>query len=128
MATNGNEKERVIVVLSLSGGNDGLNTLIPYSNPTYYDYRNTLGISEDQVIRINDEVGFPPQHDRVEGDIRPGEHGSDTGRRLPEPQPLPLPLHGQSGTPASLTQSAARDGWDAPFATWTPTMRTCSQA
>ena len=60
MATNGNEKERVIVVLSLSGGNDGLNTLIPYSNPTYYDYRNTLGISEDQVIRINDEVGFHP--------------------------------------------------------------------
>ena len=60
MASNGNERERVIVVLSLSGGNDGLNTLIPYSNPTYYDYRNTLGISEDQVIRINDEVGFHP--------------------------------------------------------------------
>ena len=60
MASNGNERERVIVVLSLSGGNDGLNTLIPYSNPTYYDYRSTLGISEDQVIRINDEVGFHP--------------------------------------------------------------------
>ena len=60
MASNGNGKERVIVVLSLSGGNDGLNTLIPHSNPTYYDYRGTLGIPEDQVIRINDEVGFHP--------------------------------------------------------------------
>ena len=61
MASNGKEKERVIVVLSLSGGNDGLNTLIPHSNPTYYDYRGTLGIPEDQVIRINDEVGFHPR-------------------------------------------------------------------
>ena len=60
MASNGNGKERVIAVLSLSGGNDGLNTLIPHSNPTYYDYRGTLGIPEDQVIRINDEVGFHP--------------------------------------------------------------------
>ena len=60
MASNGNGKERVIVVLSLSGGNDGLNTLIPHSNPMYYDYRSTLGIPEDQVIRINDEVGFHP--------------------------------------------------------------------
>ena len=58
MASNG--KDRVIVVLQLSGGNDGLNTLIPYSNPLYYDYRPTLGIPEDQVLRINDDVGFHP--------------------------------------------------------------------
>jgi len=58
MATE--QRERVIVVLSLSGGNDGLNTLIPYSNANYYDYRPTLGIAEDQVLRINDEVGFHP--------------------------------------------------------------------
>ena len=58
MASNG--KERVIVLLSLSGGNDALNTLIPYTNPLYYDYRPTLGIPEDQVLRINDELGFHP--------------------------------------------------------------------
>jgi uncharacterized protein (DUF1501 family) len=58
MATE--QRERVIVVLSLSGGNDGLNTLIPYSDANYYDYRPTLGIAEDQVLRINDEVGFHP--------------------------------------------------------------------
>ena len=55
-----NDRERVIVVLSLSGGNDGVNTVIPYSNPLYYDYRPTIGISEDQVLRINDDVGFHP--------------------------------------------------------------------
>jgi len=58
MASNG--KDRVLVVLSLSGGNDGVNTVIPYSNPLYHDYRPTIGIPEDQVLRINDEVGFHP--------------------------------------------------------------------
>ena len=58
MASNG--KDRVLVVLSLDGGNDGLNTVIPYSNPLYYDYRPNLAISEDQVIRLNDELGFHP--------------------------------------------------------------------
>ena len=55
-----NQRDRVIVVLSLSGGNDGLNTLVPYSDSSYYDYRPTLGISEDQVLRIDDQVGFHP--------------------------------------------------------------------
>ena len=58
MASNG--KERVLVVLSLSGGNDFMNTLIPYTNPLYRDYRPNLGIPEDQVLPINDEVGFNP--------------------------------------------------------------------
>ena len=58
MASNG--RDRVIVVLSLSGGNDGLNTIIPYTDPLYKDYRPTLGIPEDQIIPINDELGFHP--------------------------------------------------------------------
>ncbi len=85
MATNGNEKERVIVVLSLSGGNDGLNTLIPYSNPTYYDYRNTLGISEDQVIRINDEVGFHPSMTELKGIYDQGNMAVIQGVGYPNP-------------------------------------------
>ena len=60
MAGNGNGRERVLVVLSMSGGNDGLNTLVPYTNSNYYDYRRTLGVQEDQVLKINDEVGFHP--------------------------------------------------------------------
>ena len=37
-------KDPVLVVLQLTGGNDYLNTVIPYSNPDYYDNRPTLGI------------------------------------------------------------------------------------
>jgi uncharacterized protein (DUF1501 family) len=54
------KKDNVFAVLSLSGGNDGLNTVIPYSNGLYRDYRPTLGIPEGQVIPINAELGFHP--------------------------------------------------------------------
>ena len=55
-----NDRERVIIVLSLSGGNDGLNTVIPYSDPQYKDYRPNIGVHEDQVLRLNGDVGFHP--------------------------------------------------------------------
>ena len=54
------KKDPVLVVLQLSGGNDGLNTIIPYSNPLYRDNRPNVAIQEDQVLPINDEVGFNP--------------------------------------------------------------------
>src|ERR671930_694328 len=55
-----NTKAPVLVVLQLSGGNDGLNTVIPYSNPLYRDNRPKVGIPEDQVLAINDSIGFHP--------------------------------------------------------------------
>ena len=55
-----NQKDPVLAVLSLSGGNDFMNTVIPYSNPLYRDYRPNLAIPEDQIIPINDDVGFHP--------------------------------------------------------------------
>jgi uncharacterized protein (DUF1501 family) len=53
-------KDPVLVVLQLSGGNDGLNTVIPYGNPLYFDNRPKVGIPAEQVIPINDTVGFHP--------------------------------------------------------------------
>ena len=54
------KKDPVLAVLSLSGGNDGLNTIVPRNSGLYRDYRPTLAIAEDQVIPINDELGFHP--------------------------------------------------------------------
>ena len=54
------KKDPVLAVVSLSGGNDGLNTVIPYNSPRYRDYRPTLGIPEDQIVHITDELGFHP--------------------------------------------------------------------
>ena len=58
MASSG--RDRVLVLLSMSGGNDFMNSVIPYTNPLYYDYRPTLTIPEDQVLPLNDELGFHP--------------------------------------------------------------------
>jgi len=49
-----------LVIVQLSGGNDGLNTLIPFRNDEYYRLRPKLGIAADKVLRIGDEAGFNP--------------------------------------------------------------------
>ena len=53
-------KDPVLAVVSLSGGNDGLNTVIPINDPHYRDYRPTLGIPEDQIVPFTDDLGFHP--------------------------------------------------------------------
>lgn len=51
---------KVVVVLQLSGGNDGLNTVIPVRNDIYYSSRPRLGITRDKALSITDEVGLHP--------------------------------------------------------------------
>ena len=55
-----NGKPPVLVVVQLTGGNDFMNTLVPYSNPVYYDARPTVVIPQDEVLPINDQLGFNP--------------------------------------------------------------------
>ncbi len=47
-----------LVIIQLSGGNDGLNTVIPFRNDLYYKERPTLGIAKNDVIKLNDELGL----------------------------------------------------------------------
>ena len=54
------KKDPVLVVLQLSGGNDALNTLIPYTNPLYFDNRPHVRVPEGQVLALNDEIGLHP--------------------------------------------------------------------
>lgn len=51
----------ILVVLQMAGGNDGLNTLVPYSNDHYGRVRSRLRISPKEVLKINDAVGFHPE-------------------------------------------------------------------
>jgi uncharacterized protein (DUF1501 family) len=54
------QKDPVLVVLQLSGGNDYLNTLIPYTNPLYRDNRPAVIIPEGQELALDDQVGLHP--------------------------------------------------------------------
>ncbi len=51
---------KVVVILQLSGGNDGLNTVIPVRNDIYYKSRPRLGIVRDKALTLTDEVGLHP--------------------------------------------------------------------
>ena len=53
--------DRVLVVVYFQGGNDGLNTVVPFGTPAYYKYRPTLAVTQNDVLRINDTVGLNPQ-------------------------------------------------------------------
>jgi uncharacterized protein (DUF1501 family) len=53
------QKDPVIVVLQLTGGNDYLNTVIPYNNPLYKDGRKSVGIGDNQILQLDKNFGFP---------------------------------------------------------------------
>ena len=52
--------EQCVVFIQLNGGNDGLNTFIPYENPLYYDLRSKIAFSKDDVISRNKGMAFHP--------------------------------------------------------------------
>ena len=55
-----NKKDPVLVILQMSGAYDALNTFIPYSDPHYADYRQVLRIPPEEVLAVDDKVGFHP--------------------------------------------------------------------
>jgi uncharacterized protein (DUF1501 family) len=57
---SGATTDRILVVIQLSGGNDGLNTVVPYRNDDYRKARPKLGIPESDVIKLDGDLGLHP--------------------------------------------------------------------
>ncbi|HEX9988103.1 MAG TPA: DUF1501 domain-containing protein [Chloroflexia bacterium] len=53
-------KKNILVVVQLSGGNDGLGTVIPYTDRAYFDSRPTLAPRPDEILRLTDTIGLHP--------------------------------------------------------------------
>ncbi|HEY2815746.1 MAG TPA: DUF1501 domain-containing protein [Casimicrobiaceae bacterium] len=51
---------KLLVLVELKGGNDGLNTVVPYTDPAYYALRPKLAIARDAVVQLSDRVGLHP--------------------------------------------------------------------
>ena len=62
-----NQKAPVLVVLQLTGGNDFMNTIVPYTNGHYYDNRKTLVVRENEALPITDQLGYHPQAAELKG-------------------------------------------------------------
>lgn len=59
-APPGADYRRLLILVELKGGNDGLNTLVPYSDTAYYALRPKIGIGRDQVVPLSDHAGLHP--------------------------------------------------------------------
>jgi len=58
LAGNGISGCKNLVIIQLSGGNDGLNMIIPYGNDIYYQKRKTIAIHQTDIIKLNDMQGL----------------------------------------------------------------------
>lgn len=54
------DNNRVLILIQLGGGNDGLNTVIPFENDVYYQQRPTIAITKEESIQLSDEIGIHP--------------------------------------------------------------------
>jgi uncharacterized protein (DUF1501 family) len=52
--------QRLLILVELKGGNDGLNTVVPYADPAYYSLRPRLAIARDSVVQLTDRIGLHP--------------------------------------------------------------------
>jgi uncharacterized protein (DUF1501 family) len=58
---------KILVVLQCSGGNDGLNTIVPYQDDLYYKNRPSLAIAKNEVLKVSDNLGFNPALQAMQG-------------------------------------------------------------
>lgn len=60
-------KDTILVVVQLTGGNDGLNTVIPFRDDLYKKYRPTIAVPVDRVRKVNDQIGIHPSMEGMAG-------------------------------------------------------------
>jgi uncharacterized protein (DUF1501 family) len=79
------EKKRALVVIQLAGANDALNTIVPYTNGLYYDFRPHISIAPEDVLTINDELGFNPNLEPIKALWDRGKVAIVNGIGYPKP-------------------------------------------
>jgi uncharacterized protein (DUF1501 family) len=79
------QSDAILVVVQLTGGNDGLNTVIPYRDDEYYKVRPKLAIPAEDVVRINDQFGFHPAARGLADLLQAGKLAVVQGVGYPEP-------------------------------------------
>ena len=75
----------ILVVLQLSGGNDGINTVIPFSDPNYSKLRPELGVAAGDVLHLTDSVGLNPNLVKIKALYDQGKLAIVQGVGYPNP-------------------------------------------
>ena len=77
--------DRILILVELKGGNDGLNTVVPYADGAYYQLRPVIGIKPEEVIRLNEKTGLHPELKALQPMWDKGELGIVQGVGYPQP-------------------------------------------
>ena len=85
VALDSSKKNRILVVLQLSGGNDGINTLIPFADPNYSQLRPSLGFAANDVLHLTDSVGLNPNLSKLKTMYDQGKVAVVQGLGYPNP-------------------------------------------
>src|SRR5437879_7339228 len=82
---DGTKKKNILIVLQLSGGNDGINTLIPFADPKYAELRPGLGFATSNVLKLTDSVGLNPNLSKLKALYDQGKMAVVQGVGYPNP-------------------------------------------
>lgn len=80
-----NHEGKILVVIQMSGGNDGINTIVPYADEGYAKHRNKLRLPTDRLLKIDDSVGFHPSMRAAADLLEQGKLGIVQGIGYPNP-------------------------------------------
>lgn len=83
---NGTPTDRRLVIIHLFGGNDGLNTIVPYRNDIYYNARKKISVKPKTILKINDEIGFNPAFNPIYDLYQSGKMCIINGVGYPNPE------------------------------------------
>ena len=101
---------RSVVLIELRGGNDGLNTIVPFSDPEYYRLRPTIGIRDSEVVRLDQRLGLHP----ALKDLRAAWDDGSCAAVLGVGYPMPNRSHFRGieiWNGAAGAEEKPRDGW-----------------
>jgi len=76
---------KVLVIVQLAGGNDGLNTVVPYGDGSYYQARSAIGIKPEQVLHLNGQIGLHPSMTAMSDLYKQGKLAVLLGLGYPNP-------------------------------------------
>jgi uncharacterized protein (DUF1501 family) len=102
-------KDAVLVVVQLTGGNDGLNTVVPFADPEYAKARPTIGLKRDAVKKLTDAVGFHPAMAGLAELYETGAVGVVQG--VGYPNPSQSHFRSMDVWHAASTAETLTDGW-----------------
>jgi len=85
LAAEPDRYRRLLILIELNGGNDGLNTLVPYTDEAYYRLRPRIGIARDEVLQISEREGFHPSLSVLMPIWKSGELALVRGVGYPDP-------------------------------------------